>query len=673
VMSVGASMVRERFLGLMREECPSGAKEASEKGQKASEKPEKHTSGAEARAHSADFIPGINPRPTARTSFSAACEAHADSADFIPGINPRPTARTSFSAACEAHADSAGFIPGINPRPTARTSFSAGCGVCCLFLLAVAWLPCLCQVATPAPKPVFGQYRIAGRVVNAVTDEPVRRATVSVRAVEDSHIVESAESDSGGRFALEGLPAAKYQLSASKRGYRTSFYDEHDEFSSAIVTGEGKETRDLRFMLTPGSTLRGVVTGDGGDPVEGAKVMLFLKPHSHAPGERITQVDSAVVDDTGAYEFSSLAAGEYLLAVKAEPWYAIHTPGSQSRSGGDPSAALDVAYPLTFFDSTTEEASATNIVLAGGSREMANINLHAVPALHIAVEAPHGQDGPLAWPELRQTIFGTQVAAESQHPPNDPQARTVEFTGVAPGHYELVQGVPPRIVEVDATTSQQVDPSVGTPTVAVKGTLRNVSGSVLPDVVTLTLSYRDGAHPQDPMVTNSSNGQFRFDAVPPGTWEMAAVSSGSPPAIVSITVDNRIHPGNLVTVRDRAQSVVVSVSQEETSVQGFVRKDGKGVAGVMVVLVPKEKALFEGLVRRDQSDSDGSFALPNVVPGQYTVVAIEEGWDLDWARAEIIGRLIPKGVAVTVTESSGKVVQLAVPVSVQRAAEKGGI
>jgi len=37
------------------------------------------------------------------------------------------------------------------------------------------------------------------------------------------------------------------------------------------------------------------------------------------------------------------------------------------------------------------------------------------------------------------------------------------------------------------------------------------------------------------------------------------------------------------------------------------------------------------LVRRDQSDSDGIFTLHSVVAGQYTVVAISDGWDLEWA------------------------------------------
>jgi hypothetical protein len=97
------------------------------------------------------------------------------------------------------------------------------------------------------------------------------------------------------------------------------------------------------------------VTGDGGDPVEGAQVMLFQKPRDREPGAKIVQVDTSIGDDTGAYEFDNLRDGEYLLAVKAEPWYAMHGAGSQQ---GAVNPALDVAYPITFYDSTTEEAAA---------------------------------------------------------------------------------------------------------------------------------------------------------------------------------------------------------------------------------------------------------------------------------------------------------------------------
>jgi hypothetical protein len=49
-------------------------KEVAEKGLLPSKMPEKHTSGAKAHVDSIGFIPGINPRPTARMSFSAACK-----------------------------------------------------------------------------------------------------------------------------------------------------------------------------------------------------------------------------------------------------------------------------------------------------------------------------------------------------------------------------------------------------------------------------------------------------------------------------------------------------------------------------------------------------------------------------------------------------------------------
>jgi len=545
-------------------------------------------------------------------------------------------------------------------------------------LLALAALPSSAQTA--------GLYRIAGTVVNAVSGEPVRRATVAVLGLEDGRTIQSAQSDNDGHFSLPNLPAAKFQLTASRRGFRTAFYDEHEEFSSAIVTGEGQDTEHLTFRLTPASVLHGVVTGDGGDPVANASVLLFVKPHGHAPGERIAEADSTTTDDTGAYEFADLAAGEYLLAVKAEPWYALHRSVSRALSDVGASAALDVAYPVTFYDSTTEEASATAIVLAGGNREEANLSLHAVPALHLVVQAPRNQAGTVAQPELRQSIFGKQLTTETATPPGTSPRGTTEFTGVAPGQYELTQGDPPRLANLDASVSQEVDPSLGAPLVAVSGTLRTAYGSVLPYDAMVTLNRLDVPYTQEPVRVLSSNGVINFPAPAPSRWEVTAEGTGKmqgrPLAVLSTTAGSRTRQGNRFTVRDRPLALEVTVSEGETRVEGFVRLAGvpsdrsivagvgdqnKGIAGAMIVLVPHSRTAgaFASLLRRDQSDSDGSFSLRNVVPGAYTVVAIADGWTLDWARPEVIGRYVPGGIAVTVTADSGKIVQLSRPVPVQ--------
>jgi hypothetical protein len=546
---------------------------------------------------------------------------------------------------------------------------------------ALAQLPAK-ATAHSAPSTT-GLYTIAGTVVNAASSEPLRHATVAALSEEDSHTVAAVESDSEGHFALEHLPAAKYQLTASKRGYRTAFFDEHDDYNSAIVTGPGLETGDLTFRLVPGGILHGVVTAESGEPVENARVMLFMKWHDGKPGGRIGQENTVTTDDTGAYEFNNLAAGEYLLAVTAEPWYALHhssrlnpdaartaARSADNEGAADPSTALDVAYPVTYYDSTTDEASATRIVLAGGSREEANITLHATPALHLTVDTPRKQDGSIARAELRQTVFGHMVAAVSAGFLDAMQTGTTEFNGVAPGHYELSQGDPPRILEFDAAASQQVDPSLGASTVSVQGTLRTTAGTPWTDVANVSLESMDTAHRESSMHAGYIRGAFNFPSVPPGQWQLIADSGGRQLPVVSVAVGSRAITGNLITVQDRPLSIVAVVSQGMTRLAGFARRNNKGVAGVMVVLVPAAKTFadlgaLEGLFRRDQSDSDGSFALRDVVPGQYILVAIENGWTLDWAEPSVIVRYLPGGLAVTVSDKPGKLVTLSDPVPVQ--------
>ena len=517
---------------------------------------------------------------------------------------------------------------------------------------------------TAAAAQSASGYHVAGVVVNAVTGDPVRGASVALLTVEDSRVVASAESGDDGGFALAGLPAAKFQLTASKRGYVTGFYDQHQDYNSAIVTGEGQDTSHLVFKLAPTAVLSGVVTGDGGDAVEGATVMLFEKPHRHEPGERIEQTQTAQTDDTGAYEFSELTAGEYLVAVKAKPWYALPPPSFQEQET-EAQAALDVAYPVTFFDSTTDAGSATPIVLSMGSHEEADLSLHALPALRLEVAAPRKQDGSIARPELKETIFG--VAVESDEPDfADPGVKggVAELAGVAPGHYELTQGDPPRVVELDATGSQQVDPNAGTPTSNVSGTVQSAPGEAFAGPLALALEPADGAGTEmGPF--SFSGGSFKFNGVPQGSWLVEAESSNQPLPVLSIASAGKAHAGNRITVEDKPLALVVTVSASNTRVEGFARKDGKGVAGAMVVLMPKDATAIAELARRDQSDSDGSFALLNVAPGEYTAVAIEDAWEMNWADPAVMARYLPRGIAVTVTGQSNKLMHLAEPVPVQ--------
>jgi hypothetical protein len=58
------------------------------------------------------------------------------------------------------------------------------------------------------------------------------------------------------------------------------------------------------------------------------------------------------------------------------------------------------------------------------------------------------------------------------------------------------------------------------------------------------------------------------------------------------------------------------------------------------------------LIRRDQSDSDGTFSLYNVLPGKYTVVAIRNEWDQPWLSPGVMQPFLKSGEVIDVSAHS---------------------
>ena len=524
---------------------------------------------------------------------------------------------------------------------------------------------CTLILFSQAPPPssasmAAGPYRISGVLANAATGEPVRRGLV--QAIDDSgHAVASCVTDNDGRFVLEHLAAAKYQLTASKRGFRVQAYDEHDEFATSIVTGQDQDTSHLDFKLTPNAVLHGTVTDDDGEPVANARVMLFKRPRFPGTGEREAQADTTTTDDTGTYEFGNLAAGEYLMAVAAEPWYAVHEGAAAKRN-----SALDVVYPVTYFDSTTDEQTATPLQLTGGAREQANISLHAVPALHLTVAAPKRSDGSIDIPQLQQMAFGVVINAQSATEIGDLGTGTMEVNGLAPGHYELSQGDPPRTEELELASNQQVGADAGTLANAVEGRLQMALGGAPPDQVVVSLERADGAPGQSQYAAEAHQGRFRFDSVVAGDYRIWVNGEDKSIPVIAVGAGALKRFGNVTAIHERMPELTVTLSQAEMRVEGLAIKDGRGFAGAMMVLLPKNPEQWGALTRRDQSDSDGSFAFRNVAPGEYTAIAIEDGWALDWTSPAAMARYLPGGINVTITANSGKVVRLPSPLPVEQ-------
>ena len=114
-----------------------------------------------------------------------------------------------------------------------------------------------------------------------------------------------------------------------------------------------------------------------------------------------------------------------------------------------------------------------------------------------------------------------------------------------------------------------------------------------------------------------------------------------------------------------SQQWTAEVASGKTSIEGFVKRGGKAASGVMVVLIPSDPETHQDLFRRDQSDLDGSFVLRDVIPGSYTVVAIEDAWGFDWSKPTLLTRYANHGQAVTVGELMQGAVSLLDAVEVQ--------
>jgi hypothetical protein len=177
--------------------------------------------------------------------------------------------------------------------------------------------------------------------------------------------------------------------------------------------------------------------------------------------------------------------------------------------------------------------------------------------------------------------------------------------------------------------------------------------------IVLRLSSR-GENEEYPMQA-SENGEFSLrGSIPPGTYDLLV---GQPPAggIRALSATGAKVSGHTLEIgagQDVKLNVAVSIGTGKIS--GVALKDGKPIDGVMVVLVPEVPEHNIELFRRDQSDSDGSFNLPTVHPGKYTVVAIENGWELDWFTPGVIQKYLPGGKPVQVSANSTQTVDVPV-------------
>ena len=551
-----------------------------------------------------------------------------------------------------------------------RQSFRAGLYAFALLIFHTD--PLRAQVPN-AGQQAPSTYTVSGTVVSATTGTPLAETRVTLTDTNNSRNVASLLTGEDGRFAFRRLGPGKYSLQGSRRGYLTSGYQQHEQFWSAIVTGEELETQNLVLRLMPAAVLSGKVLDETGEPVRGAEVKLYMEERANGM-TRVMPAGNTPTNDLGVFEFFSLSPGKYFAAVSAKPWYAVHPPSAPP--GSTVSAPvlvdkpLDVAYPTTYYGGTTSSDEASPILIKGGDREEIEISLAPVESLHLLFHVPEeGQQQGFQVPALEKRVFDSVDYVPIQGV-NPVSPGVMELTGVPAGKYTVripaAQGQAAKFTEADIRNDgQELETNKAEPAASMKLTVELPNGEPAPTQLALGLQDERGQIAAFNLV--GADGRVAFDDLAAGSYKIiAARASEKAYAVGRILAENGQAVGPNVNVTEGAElQLRVTLIEGVVSVQGIVKHGDKPASGIMVVLIPASPESQQDLFRRDQTDSDGSFSLPDIIPGTYTVAAIEDAWDFDWSQPSALARYAQNGQPVTISAGKTGTIRLHDPVQVQ--------
>jgi hypothetical protein len=524
------------------------------------------------------------------------------------------------------------------------------------FFRLAGLIACLFTAAAFGQTPGF---RIAGRLIRRADRNPIRNARVFVFPNEHPDRLISCATDENGNFQFSGLTAGKYYLGAEYRGW-TQAYKQLDEYSTAIAVGPGLDGEHVLFPLESPARIAGSVFDDTGDPVSGALVYLLHRRVHDGSYRTVLESTSATLSD-GTFRLAHLAPGTYYVAIAGRPWYAqnqIPQPASSDEQPPPPAPELDVAFPLTYYAGSLSPSGATPLQLDGGTRAEIQLTLHAVPAVRVTFDGNEKDPNRQIWGNLAQIGPGGTVL-------NAPFMITnAGMGGMAPGEYAVdVRSGPPEHPTIFGSQTVRL---TGNSTMHLsEGAVTSITGKVI----------FEGDVPQNLalLLENAVNGDRVFIPVTPdhSLGAMPEIRAGryslrlanSPDLFMkSVSVRNAPFADGVLELRSGSKAeLTIHAARGLSKMNGMVVRDGKPIEGAMVLLVPES---FEhgNYIPRDQSDSDGTFTLNSAAPGRYTLIAIEDGRELEYANPAAMAPYLRGGERLDVPMRSAAPIKVEVQV-----------
>jgi hypothetical protein len=501
--------------------------------------------------------------------------------------------------------------------------------------LAILFFVSLAPAA--AQQADSGLFDVHGKVVNALTGEPVGGALLQIPGQAATF------SDSEGNFALTSLARGHYVLAGREPG----FFGEQ-ELGRAIPldksTIEVPSDLPVVIKLTPEAVIYGEVKNAEGEPLE--DVAVRAERWQTMDGRRQLQVAKETrTDDEGNFRLAELVPGKYYLQFLPGERSGV-TRGKQ---------AQDEGYGPQFYPGVADAAAASAFQVRAGSQvHVAHSFLRQQVFRVSGVVRGVSADG----------FFNIELTNSSGEPVNrnirvDRKTGEFHISGIPAGNYLLTAmqfpngmplGPPPsasKPIRVAGDVSDIVL-ALGTG-ISLGVQLRDeISASEEPHRVYLRLRLKDFIRNEQgfivPPMPDDPRPVTRFENLSPGIYSVEVQGMASKAYIAELRC------GNVDLLRD---DLVIAPGAAPPPIDVTLREDG---ANLTVKLKNAGNRATPLLVyspdypRRSllaQLPDSASISIPNLPPGSYQVIALTDANDLEFRNPAAIQKYLGRATSVT--------------------------
>ena len=514
-----------------------------------------------------------------------------------------------------------------------------------------------------APAQTAPSGAIAGIVLDAGSNSPLRRAVVTLSTMEAQPQDAVAWTDSNGRFSFGYLAPGRYMLRAMKNGYQGVNYgaDSVRRPPAVIQLAAGELRNALIFRLVLVNSITGVVLDEDGDPLANVQVTAFAQGFERQR-RRLLPGPGTMTDSTGRYRLSGLGPGRYAVA-------AVHTNGFVNKmhpevAAGEPQQQY--SYGVQYYPGTERAESATLIAVQPG-QEISSIDFRLAAQMSASMEGkiivPQGAGSvkdmminTMSWNFGARSGISYSVGVS-------PQDYTFRTNPLAPGTYLLIahasiDGRPYR-----GTQNVELGPQgLRDVAVAMEASV-DLAGSVSiegPDAGKHTASFVNLSPGDDipwnapPLRANvEKDGSFKISNVPPGIWDIGV--SPIPPAgyVKSMRLgDQDVLTEEMTIGPTTTQRLKIVLGTRAATLEGDVLHEDQPMRAA-VVLAPDGKFRHVlSFYRIVGGDEKGHFEIKNATPGEYRLYAFEELDPQSIQDPDFLKPFEKSGVPVTLQEGT---------------------